>query len=131
MSSMQSGSSMNLQEQYAEAQVSQGEQFVQLYKSLGGGWQNYQAVPEHPPATAGDRRGVSQCAHGQCALTVGAMRGSVRRQHQVAGQRQTRDGNSQVGDQGETREARRRDLALLETAYEFPERQGREECQRG
>jgi NodT family efflux transporter outer membrane factor (OMF) lipoprotein len=35
-----------LQEQYAEAQVSQGEQFVQLYKSLGGGWQNYQAVPK-------------------------------------------------------------------------------------
>jgi hypothetical protein len=25
--------------------VAQGEQFVQLYKSLGGGWQEYQAVP--------------------------------------------------------------------------------------
>jgi NodT family efflux transporter outer membrane factor (OMF) lipoprotein len=36
----------DLQEQYAEAQVSQGEQFVQLYKSLGGGWQEYQAVPK-------------------------------------------------------------------------------------
>jgi NodT family efflux transporter outer membrane factor (OMF) lipoprotein len=35
----------DLQEQYAEAQVDQGNQFVQLYKSLGGGWQNYQAVP--------------------------------------------------------------------------------------
>jgi len=35
----------DLQEQYSEAQVAQGEQFVQLYKSLGGGWQNYQAVP--------------------------------------------------------------------------------------
>jgi outer membrane protein TolC len=35
----------DLQEQYAEAQVTQGEQFVQLYKSLGGGWQEYQAVP--------------------------------------------------------------------------------------
>jgi NodT family efflux transporter outer membrane factor (OMF) lipoprotein len=35
----------DLQVQYAEAQVAQGEQFVQLYKSLGGGWQNYQAVP--------------------------------------------------------------------------------------
>jgi hypothetical protein len=23
----------------------QGEQFVQLYKSLGGGWENYQTVP--------------------------------------------------------------------------------------
>lgn len=36
----------DLQEQYAEAQVSQGEQFVQLYKSLGGGWQDYRAVPK-------------------------------------------------------------------------------------
>ncbi len=36
----------DLQEQYAEAQVSQGEEFVQLYKSLGGGWQDYQAVPK-------------------------------------------------------------------------------------
>jgi NodT family efflux transporter outer membrane factor (OMF) lipoprotein len=36
----------DVQEQYAEAQVSQGEQFVQLYKSLGGGWQEYQAVPK-------------------------------------------------------------------------------------
>jgi NodT family efflux transporter outer membrane factor (OMF) lipoprotein len=35
----------DLQAQYAEAQVSQGEQFVRLYKSLGGGWQNYQSVP--------------------------------------------------------------------------------------
>jgi len=35
----------DLQEQYAQAQVDQGEQFVQLYKCLGGGWQNYQAVP--------------------------------------------------------------------------------------
>jgi NodT family efflux transporter outer membrane factor (OMF) lipoprotein len=35
----------DLQEQYAQAQVEQGEQFVQLYKSLGGGWQNYEAVP--------------------------------------------------------------------------------------
>jgi outer membrane protein TolC len=35
----------DLQEQYAAAQVSQDEQFVQLYKSLGGGWQNYQTLP--------------------------------------------------------------------------------------
>lgn len=35
----------DLQEQYAAAQVSEGEQFVQLYKSLGGGWQGYQEVP--------------------------------------------------------------------------------------
>jgi len=36
----------DLQEQYAEAQVTEGEQFVQLYKSLGGGWENYQSVPD-------------------------------------------------------------------------------------
>lgn len=35
----------DLQEQYAQAQVTEGEEFVNLYKSLGGGWQNYQAVP--------------------------------------------------------------------------------------
>jgi NodT family efflux transporter outer membrane factor (OMF) lipoprotein len=35
----------DLQEQYAAAQIGQGEEFVQLYKSLGGGWQNYQDVP--------------------------------------------------------------------------------------
>jgi NodT family efflux transporter outer membrane factor (OMF) lipoprotein len=36
----------DLQIQYANAEVSQGEKFVLLYKSLGGGWQNYQAVPD-------------------------------------------------------------------------------------
>jgi NodT family efflux transporter outer membrane factor (OMF) lipoprotein len=35
----------DLQEQYAAAQVAQAEQFVQLYRSLGGGWQNYQTLP--------------------------------------------------------------------------------------
>jgi len=35
----------DLQEQYVTAQVAAAEQFVQLYKSLGGGWENYQAVP--------------------------------------------------------------------------------------
>ena len=35
----------DLQEQYAAAQVTEGESFAQLYKSLGGGWQNYEAVP--------------------------------------------------------------------------------------
>jgi len=35
----------DIQSQYVSAQMSQGEQFVQLYKSLGGGWQNYQSVP--------------------------------------------------------------------------------------
>jgi NodT family efflux transporter outer membrane factor (OMF) lipoprotein len=34
-----------LQIQYADAQVAEGEQFVALYKSLGGGWENYQQVP--------------------------------------------------------------------------------------
>ncbi len=38
----------DLEEQYAVAQVAEGEQFVQLYRSLGGGWQNYQAVPDVP-----------------------------------------------------------------------------------
>ena len=35
----------DLQEQYVAAQIAQGEDFAQLYKSLGGGWQNYQDVP--------------------------------------------------------------------------------------
>jgi NodT family efflux transporter outer membrane factor (OMF) lipoprotein len=50
----------DLQEQYSEAQVAQGEQFVQLYKSLGGGWENYQAVPDirrpQPAVVAAFRR---------------------------------------------------------------------------
>ncbi|HME38102.1 MAG TPA: efflux transporter outer membrane subunit [Steroidobacteraceae bacterium] len=53
----------DLQEQYAEAQVAQGEQFVQLYKSLGGGWQNYQEVPDirrpQPAIVAAFRRVIS------------------------------------------------------------------------
>jgi len=52
-----------LQEQYAAAQVSQGEQFVQLYKSLGGGWQDYQSVPKirlpKPAIIAAFRRVIS------------------------------------------------------------------------
>jgi len=35
----------DLQEQYADAQVAEGEQFVQLYRNLGGGWENYSQVP--------------------------------------------------------------------------------------
>jgi NodT family efflux transporter outer membrane factor (OMF) lipoprotein len=40
----------DLQSQYAAAQMTQGEQFVRLYKSLGGGWEDYQEVPpiRHP-----------------------------------------------------------------------------------
>jgi NodT family efflux transporter outer membrane factor (OMF) lipoprotein len=34
-----------LQEEYAAAQVAAGDEFVALYRSLGGGWENYQAVP--------------------------------------------------------------------------------------
>src|SRR5579863_374191 len=56
----------DLQEQYAEAQVTQGEQFVQLYKSLGGGWQNYQAVPAirrpQPAIIAAFRRALTSSA---------------------------------------------------------------------
>jgi NodT family efflux transporter outer membrane factor (OMF) lipoprotein len=53
----------DLQEQYAETQVSLGEQFVQLYKSLGGGWQGYQSVPRirtpKPAIIAAFRRVIS------------------------------------------------------------------------
>lgn len=53
----------DLEEQYAEAQVAQGEQFVGLYKSLGGGWQNYQSVPNirrpQPAIIAAFRRVLS------------------------------------------------------------------------
>jgi hypothetical protein len=43
--------------------VSQGEEFIQLYKSLGGGWQNYQSVPAirrpQPAIIAAFRRAIS------------------------------------------------------------------------
>jgi outer membrane protein TolC len=56
----------DLQDQYALAQVAQGEQFVQLYKSLGGGWQNYQAVPAirrpQPAIIAAFRRALTSSA---------------------------------------------------------------------
>jgi NodT family efflux transporter outer membrane factor (OMF) lipoprotein len=55
-----------LQQQYAAAQVAQGEEFVHLYKSLGGGWQNYQAVPAirrpQPAIIAAFRRSLSRSA---------------------------------------------------------------------
>lgn len=55
-----------LQEQYAAAQVIQGEQFVRLYRSLGGGWQNYQAMPDirrpQPAIIAAFRRTISRSA---------------------------------------------------------------------
>ena len=56
----------DLQEQYAAAQVTQGEQFVELYKSLGGGWQGYQNVPAirrpQPAIIAAFRRTLSSSA---------------------------------------------------------------------
>ncbi|HVY08367.1 MAG TPA: efflux transporter outer membrane subunit [Burkholderiales bacterium] len=35
----------DLEEQYATAQIAVGDQFVALYKSLGGGWEQYQSIP--------------------------------------------------------------------------------------
>jgi outer membrane protein TolC len=34
-----------LQDEYVQAQVNACEEFVALYRGLGGGWQNYQDVP--------------------------------------------------------------------------------------
>jgi NodT family efflux transporter outer membrane factor (OMF) lipoprotein len=54
----------DLQLQYSIAQVAQGEQFVQLYKSLGGGWQEYQSIPAirrpQPAVIAAFRRVLSR-----------------------------------------------------------------------
>ncbi|HEY6482404.1 MAG TPA: efflux transporter outer membrane subunit [Steroidobacteraceae bacterium] len=35
----------DIEGQYADAQVSAAEQFIALYRSFGGGWQNYQKLP--------------------------------------------------------------------------------------
>jgi NodT family efflux transporter outer membrane factor (OMF) lipoprotein len=55
-----------LQEEYAEAQVAAGDEFVVLYRSLGGGWENYQAVPAirrpQPAIVAAFRRLFDQSA---------------------------------------------------------------------
>jgi NodT family efflux transporter outer membrane factor (OMF) lipoprotein len=49
-----------IEQQDISAQTAAGEQFVQLYRSLGGGWQNYQAVPDirqpQPAVVAAFRR---------------------------------------------------------------------------
>ena len=43
----------DLEEQYAATQVAVAEQFVGLYRSLGGGWENYQSLPPiHRPEPA-------------------------------------------------------------------------------
>jgi NodT family efflux transporter outer membrane factor (OMF) lipoprotein len=56
----------DIQEAYAQAQVAEGDQFVNLYKSLGGGWENYQAVPDvrrpQPAIIAAFRRAVESSA---------------------------------------------------------------------
>lgn len=56
----------DIQSEYAQAQVAEGEQFVQLYRSLGGGWENYQKVPDIqrplPAIIAAFRRAVSSSA---------------------------------------------------------------------
>jgi NodT family efflux transporter outer membrane factor (OMF) lipoprotein len=38
-----------IEQQYVSAQESAAEQFVTLYKSLGGGWEDYQVFPPIPP----------------------------------------------------------------------------------
>ncbi|HMK86669.1 MAG TPA: efflux transporter outer membrane subunit [Steroidobacteraceae bacterium] len=54
----------DIQSQYVSAQIAQGEQFVRLYKSLGGGWQNYQNVPgirqPQPAIIAAFRRAIER-----------------------------------------------------------------------
>src|SRR5580704_9512099 len=35
----------DIEEQYSDAQVAVDEQFIALYRSLGGGWEKYQALP--------------------------------------------------------------------------------------
>ena len=42
-----------LQEEYTDAQVAAAEEFIALFRSLGGGWQNYQSLPPiHRPQPA-------------------------------------------------------------------------------
>jgi NodT family efflux transporter outer membrane factor (OMF) lipoprotein len=43
----------DIEEQYTDAQVAAAEQFIALYRSLGGGWENYQQLPPiHRPEPA-------------------------------------------------------------------------------
>ena len=43
----------DIEEQYSDAQVAVAEQFIALYRALGGGWENYQALPPvHVPQPA-------------------------------------------------------------------------------
>jgi len=34
-----------LEDEYAEAEQAAADDFAALYKALGGGWENYQAIP--------------------------------------------------------------------------------------
>jgi outer membrane protein TolC len=43
----------DIEEQYTDAQVAAAEQFIALYRSLGGGWEHYQDLPAiHRPEPA-------------------------------------------------------------------------------
>jgi NodT family efflux transporter outer membrane factor (OMF) lipoprotein len=43
----------DIQEQYTGAQVAAAEEFIELFRSLGGGWENYQSLPPiHRPEPA-------------------------------------------------------------------------------
>jgi outer membrane protein TolC len=43
----------DIEEQYAATQVAAAEEFIELYRSLGGGWENYQSLPPiHRPEPA-------------------------------------------------------------------------------
>lgn len=43
----------DIEEQYTDAQAAAADQFIALYRSLGGGWENYQALPPiHRPEPA-------------------------------------------------------------------------------
>jgi NodT family efflux transporter outer membrane factor (OMF) lipoprotein len=43
----------DIEEQYTGAQVAAAEEFIELFRSLGGGWENYQALPPiHRPLPA-------------------------------------------------------------------------------
>jgi outer membrane protein TolC len=43
----------DIEEQFTGAQVAAAEDFIELYRSLGGGWENYQALPPvHRPEPA-------------------------------------------------------------------------------
>jgi NodT family efflux transporter outer membrane factor (OMF) lipoprotein len=43
----------DIEEQFADAQAAAADQFIALYRSLGGGWENYQSLPPiHRPEPA-------------------------------------------------------------------------------